>query len=186
LDCVLAGKWPQLMRGPLGVQPELYCEVEMEIREYQAIDFPAIRTCLIELQEFERALDPRLPAGAAMADPYLKGLFQRCDRFAGQLFVVEVAGCVVGFVSVLGAFRSDEPDEGAVPFGYVDDLVVLPQHRGKGHGRALLDRAEAYAAALGQTTLRLRVKGGNATAREFYAQAGYAEYEVELEKQLVR
>jgi GNAT superfamily N-acetyltransferase len=159
----------------------------MEIRAYQTIeDFPAIRTCLMELQEFERALDPRLPPGTSMADPYLEGLFRRCDRFAGQLFVVEAAGRVVGFVSVLGACRSDAPDDDATPFAYVDDLVVLPHHRGQGYGRALLARAEAYAAAHGQTTLRLRVKGGNKVAREFYARAGYAEYEVELEKQLVR
>jgi GNAT superfamily N-acetyltransferase len=159
----------------------------MEIREYQAnADFPAVRTCLIELQEFERALDPRLPPGATVADLYLEGLFRRCDQFAGRLFVVEAAGRVVGFVSVLAACRSDEPDDAPVPFAYVDDLVVLPHHRGLGYGRALLDRAETYAAAHGQTTLRLRVKGGNKVARKFYAQAGYSEYEVEVEKQLVR
>jgi hypothetical protein len=42
----------------------------------------------------------------------------------------------------------------------------------------------ALAAARGRLTLRLRVKGGNHPAREFYARAGYREYEVELEKQV--
>jgi ribosomal protein S18 acetylase RimI-like enzyme len=159
----------------------------MEIRAYQAItDYSAIRTCLIELQRVERALDARLPPGPAMADPDLEELFRRCDQFAGRLFVVETAGRVVGFVSVMGVYRSDAPDDSADPFAYVHDLVVLPQYRSLGYGRALLDRAEAYAAAHGQTTLRLRVKGGNQVAREFYARAGYVEYEVELEKQLVR
>jgi GNAT superfamily N-acetyltransferase len=68
----------------------------------------------------------------------------------------------------------------------VDDLVVLPEHRGHGYGRALLARAEAYAAALGRTTLRLRVKGGNLPARAFYAGAGYTEYEIELQKEILR
>jgi GNAT superfamily N-acetyltransferase len=159
----------------------------MAIREYHPLeDLPAVRMCLIELQEFERALDPRLPPGAAIAEAYLEGLFRRCDRFAGQLFVAEADGQVVGFVSVLGACRSDAPDDAAAPFAYVDDLVVLPKHRGQGNGQALLRRAEAYAAAQGRSTLRLRVKGGNHPARTFYARGGYMEYEVELEKQLDR
>lgn len=159
----------------------------MNIRIYSAeADFPAVKACFIELQEFERALDPRIPSGAGAADAYLEGLFGRCRRFAGEVFVVEDAGRVVGFVSVLGACRSDSPDDAATPFAYVDDLVVLPEHRGRGYGRALLARAEAYAAALGQTTLRLRVKGGNQLARGFYAGAGYTEYEIELQKELLR
>jgi GNAT superfamily N-acetyltransferase len=159
----------------------------MTVREYFAPDDqPSVRMCLIELQEFERTLDPRVPPGAAIADAYLDGLFRRCDQFAGQLFVAEADGRVVGFVSVLGACRPDAPDDDAAPFAYVDDLVVLPKHRGQGHGQALLGRAEAYAAAQGRSALRLRVKGGNHPARGFYARAGYAEYEVELEKQLGR
>jgi GNAT superfamily N-acetyltransferase len=159
----------------------------MAVREYCAPDdLPAVRMCLIELQEFERALDPRVPPRATIADAYLDGLFRRCDQLAGQLFVAEADGRVVGFVSVLGACRSDAPDDDAAPFAYVDDLVVLPTHRGHGHGQALLGRAEAYASAQGRSTLRLRVKGGNHPARGFYAHAGYAEYEVELEKQLGR
>jgi ribosomal protein S18 acetylase RimI-like enzyme len=145
-----------------------------------------VRECLIALQEFERALDPRLPSGAAMADAYMAELFRRVDQSMGQLFVVDDAGDVVGFVSVLGASRSDAPDDEAVPFAYVHDLVVLPTHRGRGYGAALLQRAEAYAATLGRATIRLRVKGGNRLARSFYARAGYAEHEIELEKRLAK
>ena len=157
----------------------------IDVRGYRvADDYSAVRTCLIELQEFERGLDPHVPSGEAIADLYLEGLFQRCGQCAGELFVVESGGQVVGFVSVLGTCRSGAPDDYPEPFAYVDDLVVLPQYRGRGYGRALLRRAETYAAAHGRGTLRLRVKGGNHRARGFYARAGYAEYEVELEKEV--
>src|SRR5688500_2705838 len=64
--------------------------MHMAVREYCAPDdLPAVRMCLIELQEFERALDPRVPPGATIADAYLDGLFRRCDQLAGQLFVAE-------------------------------------------------------------------------------------------------
>jgi ribosomal protein S18 acetylase RimI-like enzyme len=159
--------------------------MDMTVREYRdADDLQAVRMCLIELQDFERTLDPRLPAGATIADAYLEGLFRRCDQFAGKLFVAEAHGSVVGFVSVLGNCRSEAPDDDAELFAYVDDLVVLPPYRGQGYGRSLLGRAEAYAAAQGRSTLRLRVKGGNHSARKFYDRAGYGEYEVELEKQV--
>lgn len=157
----------------------------MTVRDYRGMDdLSAVRTCVIELQEFERAIDPRLPPGASMAHAYLTGLFRRCEEFAGQLFVAEVGGRVVGFVSVLGACRSDAPDDDATPFAYVDDLVVLPDHRGRGHGQALLSRAEAYGVACGRSSLRLSVKAGNQQARALYPQGGYTEYEVELEKRL--
>ena len=47
--------------------------------------------------------------------------------------------------------------------------AVLPAER-------ILDREGAF----------VEVKGGNQPARRFYTRAGYSEYEVELEKRLVR
>jgi ribosomal protein S18 acetylase RimI-like enzyme len=158
----------------------------MSVRDFVATDLPGVRACFIELQEGERALDPRLPPGASIVDAYLEGLFRRCAEQAGRLFVSEERGQVIGFVSVLGACVSDAPDDDAAPFAYVDDLVVLPGYRHRGHRRALLEGAEAYATASGRPSLRLRVKGGNEPARSFYARAGYAEYELELEKRLGR
>jgi ribosomal protein S18 acetylase RimI-like enzyme len=156
----------------------------MTVRDYREADRPAVRACFVELQDHERALDPRIPAGELVADGYLEGLFQRCARYAGRLYVAEAEGRVVGFVSVLAACVPDAPDDGTTPYAYVDDLVVLESHRGRGLGQDLLGRAEAYAAACGRSAVRLRVKGGNDGARAFYARAGYAAYEVELEKRL--
>ena len=157
----------------------------MRVREYRAeTDLSAVRACVVALQEFERAAEPRLPEGETMADAYLEELFGRCQEFAGKLFVAEVDGRVVGFVSVQAAYRLDEPCEARTSFAYVDDLVVLPEHRRQGHGKALLAEAEGYGKECGQTSIRLRVKGGNHQARAFYSRAGYGDYELELEKWL--
>jgi ribosomal protein S18 acetylase RimI-like enzyme len=154
------------------------------VRDYSNEDLPALRLCLAELQNCERGLDPRLPPGAAIADAYLELLFHRCRQFNGRVFVAEVEGRVVGYVSVLGAYRSDEPDDDPAPLAYVADLVVLPEQRGHGWGRALLRKAEEYAASCGRSSLRLSVKAGNQQARTLYAGGGYSEYEIELEKRL--
>lgn len=157
----------------------------MLIREYcEQSDFACIRKCVVALQEFERAFEPRLPEGEKMADAYLEELFDRGRRFAGQLFVAETDGRIVGFVSVLGACRVDEPCESSAPFAYVDDLIVLAECRQQGIGQLLLAHAEEYAKKCGRGSLRLRVKSRNHHAREFYRRAGYGEYELELEKWL--
>jgi ribosomal protein S18 acetylase RimI-like enzyme len=157
----------------------------MQIRECNLDrDLPALRACAIELQDFERALDPRLPEGDKMADAYLEEVFDRARKFAGKFFVAEIDGQVVGLVSVLGACQLEEPSETPAPFAYVDDLLVLPKHRGQGIGKALLAEAEGYAKRCGRASIRLCVKGGNHQARAFYAKAGYGEYELELEKRL--
>jgi len=156
----------------------------MTIREYRSSDYPAVRECFIELQETERALDDRLPAGASVADTYLRGLLERCQRYDGRIFVAEAGGRVVGYASVLASCREEGPEVDAAPYAYLDDLVVLPAHRGQGHGYALLRRTEAYATAWGSSILRLCVKGGNHPARAFYEGAGFSEYELILERRI--
>ncbi|MGH7467774.1 MAG: GNAT family N-acetyltransferase [Longimicrobiales bacterium] len=157
----------------------------MQIRAYRAPhDFAAVRRCQMALQDFERSLDPRLPSGEDIVDAYLALLLDRCARFAGALFVAELDGRVTGFVSVLGAYRSDDITNDPTTHAYVDDLVVLDEYRSRGFGRALLQHAEAYAIACGRSSIRLRVKSGNRHALEFYNRGGYRDFEHELEKRL--
>jgi ribosomal protein S18 acetylase RimI-like enzyme len=156
----------------------------MTIREYGSTDYRVVCQCFIELQDMERALDGRLPAGASVADTYLRGLLERCQRLDGRIFVAEAEGRVVGYASVLPSCRENGPEVDATPYAYLDDLVVLPAHRGQGHGNALLRRTEAYATACGLSVLRLCVKGGNHSARAFYERAGFSEYELILERRI--
>jgi hypothetical protein len=71
------------------------------VREYQpGQDTPSLRDCIVELQEFERTIEPALPAGTAMADAYLTYILGRCSEYYGKVFVAEVDRRVVGFVSM--------------------------------------------------------------------------------------
>jgi ribosomal protein S18 acetylase RimI-like enzyme len=58
---------------------------------------------------------------------------------------------------VLTDCRSDAADDDPTPFAYVEDLVVLSSHRGRGFDRALLSRAEAYASAQYEVELEKRL-----------------------------
>lgn len=58
---------------------------------------------------------------------------------------------------------------------YLSRIAVGAAHAGRGHGRTLLDAAVARARALGAGRLVLDVADDNATARAFYARAGFAD-----------
>lgn len=157
----------------------------MEIRQYDPLhDRQSVRRCFVELQDFERNLDPRLPAGEHVADTYLDLMFQRCREFAGVVLVAEMDQAVVGFVTIWTRYRSCEPDDDPAEHGFVSDLVVSATHRGRGIGRRLVRAAEARAREAGARTIRLSVKAGNAGARSLYAAEGFKDAEIYLEKPL--
>ncbi len=155
------------------------------IREFDPLrDHDAVRSCAIELQDFERQLDPRVPPGEQIADRYLDLMFRRCDEFDGVVLVAEANGSVIGFVSVWTRYRSSEPDDDPAEHGYVSDLVVSQKHRGRGIGRALLRAAEARARRAGADTLRVSVKAGNTIAVSLYSAEGFVNSAFYLEKRL--
>jgi ribosomal protein S18 acetylase RimI-like enzyme len=157
----------------------------LSIREYDSMrDRTAVRSCFVELQEFERQLDLRLPPGEEIADAYLEQMFRHCGEFDGTVFVGEVDSVVVGFVTILARYRSSEANEDSRYHGYVSDLVVLPAYRQRGFGRALLRAAETRTRDAGATSLRIAVMAGNAEARSLYSEEGFAEREIHLEKLL--
>jgi len=158
----------------------------LKIREYDpGRDRAAVRSCLVELQEFEREIDPRIPPGEQVADACLEHMFRSCREFDGTVFVGEADSIVVGFVTILAQYRSSEPNEDPRCHGYVSDLVVLTAYRDRGFGRSLLRAAEARFREGGGTSLRISVMAGNATARALYSEEGFAELEIRLEKRLL-
>jgi GNAT superfamily N-acetyltransferase len=143
-----------------------------------------VRACFVALQEFEHSLDPAAPRGEAVADAYLDRMFGRCATWAGRVFVAELERRVVGFVCVWGRVPPQEPDEPPADYAYVSDLVVLARWRRGGIGRALLQRAEAYARALGMHAIGIGVMAANREARALYDAHGYRPVHVELRKTL--
>lgn len=157
------------------------------IRLYRAErDRAALLDCIVELQEFERELEPALPAGAAIAEAYLATILERCARYAGVVLVAEVDGAVVGFTCVLTSVPPDSPDDGTRPFAKISDLGVLAVHRGRGIGGELLTRAEEIARESGAADLYIGVLSRNTGARRLYERAGFRDYHVRMVKRLVR
>ncbi len=94
-------------------------------------------------------------------------------------FVAEIDGELVGFVSVSTTQHfTGEQD------AYVGELVVAEPAEGQGVGRALMERAEAWATDGGFRCITLTTGAANVGARSFYAALGYAEEDVKLTKVL--
>src|SRR5215510_7340648 len=96
------------------------------VREYRSQDAPLVRRCIVELQDFERAIDPRLRPGDSMADAYWEQLQARCAAKNGRVFVGEADGTIVGFVAVLAREEFVELDDPPGDYAFVTDLVVMP------------------------------------------------------------
>ena len=101
-------------------------------------DTRSLRDCLIELQEFERRVDSRMPAGEEIADAYMSDMFLQCAMSKGTIFVADMDGRVVGFATLLSQCSSGELDDGDIEFALLSDIVVREDCRGQGVGRQLL------------------------------------------------
>jgi ribosomal protein S18 acetylase RimI-like enzyme len=154
------------------------------VRPYHSGDLAAVRRCVIELQDFERTIDPRLRPGDAMADDYWQRILSRCRESNGRAFVAVDDREVVGLIAVLAAEPFMELDDPPGTYGLVTDLVVLAPYRRRGIGKMLLTQAETFARTAGATELRIGVLAANAGARRLYVGCGFVTYSEILTKRL--
>jgi GNAT superfamily N-acetyltransferase len=157
----------------------------MVIREYVRVtDFDGIRACLVELQDFERRIESRRPAGDEIANIYISDALSKCAECNGRIFVADEDGEIAGYATVLAKVSSGALDDGDLEYAYVADLVVRETYRGRGFGRRLIAKAEAFARDEGAKWLRIGVLAENEVARSLYISAGFSELHIEFEKEL--
>ena len=157
----------------------------MIVREYDRnADFEGIRSCLIELQDFERQIDRRKPTGDEIASACISDALSKCAECHGRILVADEEGEIAGYATVLAKVRSDALDDGDLEYAYLADLVVRAAYRGRGIGRELIAMAETYARDAGAKWLRVCVLAKNEGARRLYNTSGFSELYVDLEKDL--
>ena len=107
-----------------------------------------------------RSLDADAAAavvGIARGEPLARG------------WIVNSSGEAVGYVVITLGYSIEYGGRD----GFIDDLYLVPEARGRGWGRCLLDFACSEAKQLGIKTLHLEVEPGNDRATRLYRGAGF-------------
>lgn len=125
-------------------------------------DLPALAT----LFEAYRAFYRRPPDRAAVE----RFLEERLERGDSVIFVARLDGSAVGFTQLYPIFSSLLVGRAFI----LNDLYVAEAARGRGVGRALLDRAVAHGRAVGAVYLELATETSNLEAQRLYEAAGWS------------
>lgn len=143
-----------------------------------------VRKCFVELQDFERSLDPRMPPGAEIVDTYIPYMLNRCKKCDGKILVANVDGEVAGFITILTKVKSDDIEEGDIEYGLIPNLFVAKRFRNQGFGKKLLDAAVSFAMDQKVKWLRIGAFADNKVANRLYESMGFKLLFLEREKEL--
>jgi len=98
-----------------------------------------------------------------------------------RVLVAEHEGVLVGYVT---ARVSHDPRRKLARRAHVEDWLVLPEHRGAGLGRRLMDALVALLEEEGCEVLESSTVASNAGARAAHAELGFIETEVRMRRRL--
>lgn len=99
-----------------------------------------------------------------------------------QLLVAEVGGQITG--SGYARIEKAKPYNQHTQHAYLGFMYVLPEHRGKGINKDIIDSLAMWASEQGVSELRLEVYSENMPAVKAYEKAGFAPFLVQMRKAL--
>jgi GNAT superfamily N-acetyltransferase len=136
--------------------------MRIHLRFAAASDVPVIAKLIRELARFEK-----LEGELRMTDELLaENLFG--PRPYAEALLAEEGSAVFGFALFFHNFSTFLAQPGI----YLEDLFVVPEHRGRGIGRALLERLAQIAVERGCGRLEWAVLDWNRDAISFYERLG--------------
>jgi len=96
------------------------------------------------------------------------------------LFVLEDGDRLVGFLWIV-IYVSPWTGE---RYGYVNNIYVVPSHRGRGLGRFMMEYTDRFLRERGVFSVRLTVTAANTVAVHLYERVGFRVERYEMEKRL--
>ena len=136
----------------------------MSIRTATRDDVPAVLDLIRALAAYEREPDAVETTEADL----VAALFPNVGTPTTYCHVAEADGEVVGLAVWFVTFSTWTGRNGI----WLEDLFVLPEHRGAGHGRALLSSLAAVCLERGWPRLEWTVLDWNTPSIEFYRSLG--------------
>lgn len=148
------------------------------------VDAPRTRTALAtdvdRLQELHRELDVLhqrlIPTVFVPVDGDARSrqaVLQRIENAGSDYIVLELAGSIIGFAGLVTMRYPDLPMFQQSEYAYLEDMLVIAAHQGKGFGKLLMSAAIDWARAAGFGQLQTTVWAANGQASAFYDSAGF-------------
>jgi GNAT superfamily N-acetyltransferase len=132
------------------------------IRPATSADIPSIIQLIRALSDYEKLSD-QVVVNEAQLREHLFG-----PRPYAEVLLAEEAGRVVGYALFFHTYSTFL----GRPSLYLEDLFVLPEHRGRGHGKGLLARLAGLAVERGCGRFEWMVLDWNTPAIQFYESLG--------------
>ncbi|MBN8589102.1 MAG: GNAT family N-acetyltransferase [Rhodothermia bacterium] len=129
------------------------------------------------LMDMHQALDERFRLAEDAVERWQNSYSDWLYEDDHKLWIAVVEQNVVGYIAAHYAVTSSlfEPP-GEV---FIQELYVLPEYRGKGIGKALVDRVKDWAIAFGSRRIGLIASTQNAAALTFWKQQNATEFAVQ-------
>lgn len=147
-------------------------------------DRPAILSFIHGLQVYERAIEPDRRTDDRVAAEFYDYIVPHALEHKGRIFIAELGGAPMGWAVFHEGRNHVYVHEDERVFGYVAELFVEEEARGRGAGRALIRACEDAARALGHKVMLIGVLERNTRTAAIYEKAGYAPYSRDLRKYL--
>ncbi|MCI0705477.1 MAG: GNAT family N-acetyltransferase [Planctomycetia bacterium] len=132
------------------------------IRPATPTDVPMIARLIRELAEYEK-----LAHACVMKESDLHNHLFGATKYA-EVLIAEDAGAVVGFALFFHNYSTFR----AKPGIYLEDLFVMPEYRGRGHGKALLVALAKLAVERDCSRVEWSVLNWNTPSIDFYKALG--------------
>jgi ribosomal protein S18 acetylase RimI-like enzyme len=153
------------------------------IRRATTADLPTMGRLGALLVRMHHDLDPQrfIAATPGTEHGYAGFLGTQLEEPGVILFVAERGGQVVGYTYAAVEGRDYMSLRG--PAGALYDIVVDPDHRGRGVGRMLLEATVAALEARGAPRVVLSTAERNETAQRLFAHAGFRRTMIEMTRE---
>ncbi|MFD0162998.1 GNAT family N-acetyltransferase [Streptomyces decoyicus] len=124
---------------------------DVHVRRARAADAPVLARLRWASKQEDREGDPSAPVRpVAQAEQWIQ---KRLARGSWLAWVAESGGEIRGHVFLHLVERVPEPYEDNTPVGYVTNFYVVPGHRNRGLGAALLEALQRHARGRGMDVL---------------------------------
>ena len=155
-----------------------------DIRRARSAELPSLGRLGALLVQQHHDFDPRrfLAPRAATAEHYAAFLGSQLDDPDALVLVAEREGRVIGYT--FSAMEGYDYKSLRGPAGLLHDILVDPDHRGRGVGRRLLDETISMLRARGARQVVLSTAERNESAQRLFARLGFRRTMIEMTREL--